>query len=1010
MEVQGETVPARAGKIDLARQAWLRWLNLRPEESERTFLMFAFYMLSSVGILWLEVSVAALFLGEYGATSLPWIYIASAVIGTGCGLLYSEIQRFLSLRQAIVLTAFLMALPLFLFRWGLDLVWFGGYIVFLMRLWLEAIYVISEVNTSITANQLFTIREIKRTYPLISSGILAADVVSGLSLPLLRNWVGLPNVILLAAVMLCGGALVLLYLTWAYSQSFPDSHRRTEKGQPFTQRLQGKLRYYVLLVVLFFVVLQALLLLIDFQYLSQLEQNVSIDAIADFLALFGAGLGIVELLTQWFISGRVVERFGIFRVAQFSPLVVLGLSSLVLFRLIPLFAGVVLLKFVDELLRYTLVASTSPVLFQPLPEAQRNRVQSNVRGMAEPACTGVTGLLLLLLIWLFERLPLLPDVARQWQSLVFLGCTAALALFWLRVVQRLRSTYLEVLVLSADWGQLKLTQMDAQGLKRELEEVLSRPDREFDKDAYIELLVRTDPKTASEILAPQLLSLPPDLQQQSLAVMLKYPQPAYAESVRSLTHGTAPAVLAAALRYLWLTESSTDLKPLRSYCQPSVNPVVRGMAAALIMRKGEVQDKAEATDILRRMLTHKQEQERIMGCRALGDAAYLQSLRLYIKPLLQDESLAVRRAVLEAIAATQTEDYYPALLRGLYYKSTRTAAQRALIQLGNEALPLLQNLAEDVYQPPLVRSQAWSTIGQIGTPEAIDALVIRLMTSWGQTREVLLRVLLKLPNETGIDAVSDQLGRSGIENLMTQELQFLSHLYAARLDLGSGALDNMAALPEANLLERAMGDMEADALKRLFLLMQFLYDSDQIRAAAFCLQSESREDVARGLEILDNTLDIAKKRTLLNLLDAETEAERLRHLSEFAQYQPMTPPQRLRYLLELRYFLSDWAIACCFHLACRLCCKLSAEQAFACLKSPTGYVRESVLAYIRVAAPKTLIKLLPSLAQETDPLVLAQIDQIASDLGITPANPSSAQSRSARPKPRRTNRSRYKLP
>lgn len=981
--------------------------------------MFAFYMLSSVGILWLEVSVAALFLGEYGAASLPWIYIASAAIGTGCGFLYTAIQRFLSLRQAIVLTAFLMALPLFLFRWGLDLVWLGGYMVFLMRLWLEAIYVISEVNTSITANQLFTIREIKRTYPLISSGILAADVVSGLSLPLLRNWVGLPNVIVLAAVMLCGGALVLLYLTWAYSQSFPDARRRTEKGQTFTQRLQGKLRYYVLLVVLFFVVLQVLLLLIDFQYLSQLEQNVSIETIADFLALFGAGLGIVELVTQWFISGRVVERFGIFRVAQFSPLVVLGLSSLVLFRLMPLFAGVVLLKFIDELLRYTLVASTSPVLFQPLPEAQRNRVQSQVRGIAEPVCTGVTGLLMLLVIWLFERLPLLPEVARQWQSLVFLGCTAMLALVWLRVVQRLRSTYLEVLVLSADWGQLKLTQMDAQGLKRELEEVLSRPDREFDKDAYIELLVRTDPKTASEILAPQILALPPDLQQQSLAVMLKYPQPAYVDSVRALTQNTAPPVLAAALRYLWLTESNTDLRPLRTYCRPSVNPVVRGMAAALIMRKGEVQDKAEATDILRRMLTHKQEQERIMGCRALGDAAYLQSLRLYIKPLLQDESLAVRCAVLEAIAATQTEDYYPALLRGLYYKSTRTAAQRALIRLGNEALPLLQTLAEDVYQPPLVRSQAWNTIGQIGTSEAIDVLVIRLITSWGPTREALLRVLLKLPNETGIDAAADHLGRSGIETLMNQELQFLSHLYAARLDLGAGAdklaanlpgkrPDPVATLPETNLLQRALRDLEADGLKRLFLLMQLLYDSNQIRAAAFCLQSESREEVARGLEILDNTLDIAKKRTLLNLLDAETEAEKLRHLSEFAPYQPMLPPQRLRYLLELRYFLSDWAIACCFHLASRGRWKLGAEQAFACLKSPTGYVREAVLAYIRVAAPKTLIKLLPSLAKETDPLVLAQIDQIASDLGITDQSSPDATP-PPRPKPRRTNRSRFKL-
>ena len=40
----------------------LKILNLRPEESQRTLLLLAFYTLMSVGILWLEVSSAALFL------------------------------------------------------------------------------------------------------------------------------------------------------------------------------------------------------------------------------------------------------------------------------------------------------------------------------------------------------------------------------------------------------------------------------------------------------------------------------------------------------------------------------------------------------------------------------------------------------------------------------------------------------------------------------------------------------------------------------------------------------------------------------------------------------------------------------------------------------------------------------------------------------------------------------------------------------------------------------------
>lgn len=945
--------------------------------------MFVFYTLSSVGVLWLEVSIAALFLGEYGAEALPWIYIASAAIGTAVGFLYSWLQKILPLRHVLVLTAFLMAVPLFLFRIGMSPVLLGSYAVFLTRLWLEAIYVINEVNTSITANQLFTIREIKRTYPLISSGILAADVVSGLSFPLLRNWVGLSNLIVLAGLMLCGGAAVLLYLTRSYQSFFPEAsrHRSIDKASSGSQRrIQGELRRYIWLVMAVFVALQVLLLLVDFQYLSQLEQNISVEKIADFLALFGACLGAVELLTQWFISGRMVEQFGIFRVAQFSPIVILGLSSLVLVRLLPIFIGVVLLKFIDELLRYTLVASTSPVLFQPLPEAQRSQVQADVRGIAEPISTGLTGLAMLLLLYGVRQTGWSADQMFQSQSLIFLFWTALLAAFWLLVVLKLRSQYLDVLVLSADWGQLQLSQVDVQGLKRELEEVLKRPNGEFDRDAYIELLIRTDPKTAGTMLAPLLPTLAPELQRQTLESMLKYPLPAYSEPVRSLLQASTRAeVQAAAMRYLWLTDFQPNIPALRPYLEPTVNPILRSTAAVLMLRLGNPQEKAAGTDVLRRMLTHKQTPERVMGCRALAEVDYLQSLRLYIKPLLQDPSLQVRCAVLEVIAATHAEDYYSALLRGLYYPQTREAAQRALVRLENEAIPLLLNLAEDPYKPLIVRQQSWTTIGQIGTPEAIEILVTRLMTSWGATRKTLLRVLLRLPQESGIEAGIDRLGRSGLETLIMQELQFLAQIYAAQVDLMPAA-----KFPVVQLLQRALRDSAADGIERLFLLMQFLYDMGAIRAAAFNWQSDSEEERARGLEILDNTLDLAKKQTLLNLLDAESDAEKLRCLEELITYRPMKPYQRLRYLVELRHFLSDWVLACCFHVARAGRWSLSGEQVSACLRSPVNFVRESVLLYLHAVSPKALRKVLPALKTETDPLVWAQVCRLMAELGLDP--------------------------
>lgn len=964
----------------------LRGLNLRPEESERTFLMFAFYTLTSIGVLWLEVSVAALFLGEYGAESLPWIYIASAGIGAGLGGVYSWLQRIMPLHRVIVLTAALMAVPLFLFRVGLNPAVTGGYIIFLMRLWMEAIYVINELNTSITANQLFTIREIKRTYPLISSGILAADVLSGLSLPLLRGLVGLQNVILLASLLLLGGAAILLYLTKAYRQFFPEVIRRRtqEKQQDFTARqLDKPQRQYVILVFAFFIMVQVLALLLDFQYLNQLEQGMSVDKIADFLALFSAILGTVELATQWFVSGRVIEKLGLFVIAALPPILLAVLSTLTLTGLVSLFVGVLILKFVDELLRYTFVASTGPILFQPIPDSNRSRVQSIVRGIAEPLCSGLTGVAMLGTIWLFQHLSAnSTQDFEHTQSLVFLVYTAVFALFWLFTVLKLRSKYLEVLVLSSERGQLSLSNVDLSALKRSLVEALGRAQTDAERKSCIELLTEVDPQHIGDILAPLLPTFSPALQQQSLEVMLNSPNPAHLDQVRSLLeHPLSADVLAVALRYLWMTDPDPNLQELQSYLKPHIDPVVRSTAAALMLRRGDPLQKAEATDTLRRMLTSKQERERVMGCRALSDAIYLQYLRLFISPLLQDESLRVRCAMLEAIAATHLEEYYPVLLRGLYYKSTREAARHALVRLGDEAIPLLVEFAEDVTKPEGIRAQAWMTIGQIATPEAIDLLVTRLLSSWGDTRRTLLRVLLKVHDELGIEAVSNDLGRRGIENLITQELQFLAHIYASLLDLTTADLTSADRPVEATtLLIRSLRDSEADAIERIFLLMRFLYDSNSIQAAAFSIQTDSRDSVARGLEILDNTIDLPHKAILLNILDQQVDAEKVQNLRDLIPYEAMSAKQRLRYLVDLRHFLSDWALACCFHLARQMRWSLNPDQILACLASPTGFVREAVLSYLQVASPRTLYQVLPSLKNDPDRLVATQVEQLMAEI------------------------------
>ncbi len=799
----------------------LRIINLRPNEAERTLLMFAFYTATSMGILWLEVSSAALFLDEYGASSLPWIYIFSAGVGFGLSFVYSWMQRFLPLRLVIVLIAILMAVPVLLFRWGLDIEPLLPITVFAMRLWMEAIYGLNDLNVSITANQLFNIREIKRTFPLISSGNLVADVLSGFSVYVLVLLVGLKNVLLLSFLIMMAGTVLLMLISRKYDHAFPDSLRRQAAAGEDThgaQRSRQTMGQYVVMLFSFFVLAQILLYLIEFEYLVQLEIALEPAEIAAFLGIFSGILGLIELLTQWFTSSRLIERQGVFAVLSILPLVIVGISALTLLGSYPpffgataLFFGLVVLKFFDEWLRYTLVASTRPLLFQPIPDSQRTIFQSLVGGIAEPLSMGGTGVFILLALgwanWLGFTSQLL-------QTQFFLLVTAFLAGTWLVAILFLRSQYLDLLVKSAQRGLLSMSDASLRVLKKAFIEQLEKPGSDADKRSCIELLGKLDPRSIGEVLAPRLANLPVALRRQSLEAMLDFPRQEYTEEVRGLINNDQPPeILALALRYIWITEENPDLSKLHAYLKPEVEPIVRGTAASLLLRHGTPREKNEAINTLRQMLTNERERERVMGCRALGEADYLESLRLYIPNLLQDESLRVRRAILEAIAATNLKEYYPSLLKALQYKSTRDAAGQALTRLGNDALPMLVSVALDTYKPDSLRNQAWQAIGNIGSDEAIECLLQNLLTTWGSTRRTILRILLRLVQETGlkrsqgIDAALDRFGRDGVEQLINQELTFIGQSFGALTDLAAASIQGR----EADLLQRALEDLQGDA-------------------------------------------------------------------------------------------------------------------------------------------------------------------------------------------------------
>ncbi|MEA5570958.1 MFS transporter [Calothrix sp. UHCC 0171] len=991
----------------------LQWVNLRPEESDRTWLMFACYTATSVGLRWTEDSTVALFLDKYGATWLPVIYIASACMGTLLVFFYSWLQKIMPLRWVVAAIAPCMFIPLFLLRLGLEIPALTIGVVFLLRLWVDAFYVLNDLNTSIAANQVFNIREIKRTYPIISSGLLVADIFSGFSLPFLVIFVGLNNIIIpISAIFIIAGALILRYLSHRYKTAFPDHLSKQAAIAQIQSKplLSNQLKKYSLLLFAFFGLLQIIGVLIDFQYLTQIEINYSDQEIASFLGIFGGITGLCELFMQLFISSRILEKFGVFFTSASLPICVgiLLPSSVLLLGLLPMtqgnsfFWGLVILKFIDELLRYTFVVSGSPLLFQPIPDKFRSYIQTLAGGIAEAWGTGIAGVVIFATIWLGRYIIPIP-LDKNWVLVVETTIVSGLCLGILWI---LRSRYVDLLVLSAGRGQLIGVDVDVRTFKQAVVKTLKEAGSVADKHSCIDLLAQIDPPGAVEILAPLLTKLPSELQTPTLEVMLRAgASPVYLADVKPLLQGSktevTPEVFALALRYVWLVEENPNLSKLEQFLYPEQHSLIRATAATLLLRQGTTQQKVTATRTLKTMLTHSQEQERVNAVRALSGAIYLQTLRLLIPTLLQDKSLRVRCAVLEMIAATHLEDYYSALFAGLYYKSTRNTAMRAIVTLENEALPMLLDVATNQYKPESVKTYTWLTIAQIPTLEAIDALWEHLETSKGTNRDRILRSLLKRRQQDGISSLLDKSYEATVERLIDEELGFLGEIYAGYIDFQTQGEVYTTYLEDKNgefnsdfasqkvtlishLLQTALIDLENDVKERLLMLLKLLYSHEKMQAARFNLLSISSVNLARGLEILEHTVTLPNKSVLIDILDKRNPQEKLHILidEKIIQYEPMIISDRLRQLLTLENSLSDWCLACCFHFAQAAKIRLTIPQITKHLRHPTSFVREAAIAYLSMASSRVLIELLPQLQKDSHPLITAQIKELINKYGL----------------------------
>ncbi|HWO56520.1 MAG TPA: Npt1/Npt2 family nucleotide transporter, partial [bacterium] len=378
---------------------WLKQLvDIREGERAVTLAMFV-SILIVITVLTIVKSVRqALFLQNFGAASLPYVYMMIAAISGLVATLYQRMSRNTLIHRAVIATQFAVIVNLLVFRALLSLDWEP--LTYVLYVWVAVYGILSTAQFWAFANYLYDPRQAKRIFAILGVGATAGGIVGGYITQYAAPIVGTENLMLLC----CGLLLVCAALTWliwrARRETILEAARNRRYKTARAEKTAGSFRLiwesrYLKLIMAVISVSIVISTVVDNQFSFVVEENIPTkDEKTAFFGKFFTYLGWAAFVTQFLFTGRLLRRFGVAATMLILPLATFLGSGL--FVLAPMLTTGLLVKIADGSFRYTTHKAALELLYLPVPIAVKNRTKTFIDVFTDRFSKGIAALIVLL--------------------------------------------------------------------------------------------------------------------------------------------------------------------------------------------------------------------------------------------------------------------------------------------------------------------------------------------------------------------------------------------------------------------------------------------------------------------------------------------------------------------------------------------------------------------------------------------------------------------------------------
>src|SRR3989475_122537 len=382
-----------AGRIARALEAGLL---IRPGERRRVALM-SLYAANAIGAVVIGHSVRdALYLSNRPARGLAGMYIWSSIAIVLVSWFYARIadrlpRGLLNAASAIGCAALGAAL------WAILTVTDAVWVYAALYIFVEAMGSLVVIQFWTLANDVFHAREAKRLFGLIGGGGTLANVIFGLLVGRYAQVIGAQNLLLVmvAQLAICAGLAQAGSRTAAAGAVVLRS--RPVRKAPVISRagLTFLSNKHLTIVALIGAVSAAAVTIVDFQFKLSAAAVLDQNDLAGYFGRFYGICGGVALAVQIWVTGRLLERYGI--LASLLPLplgLALGSGASAASATPGLFVSS-LAKGSDTIFRYTINDASMQLLYVPVAPHVRGRAKAFIDGVLKPTSVALAGAVLL---------------------------------------------------------------------------------------------------------------------------------------------------------------------------------------------------------------------------------------------------------------------------------------------------------------------------------------------------------------------------------------------------------------------------------------------------------------------------------------------------------------------------------------------------------------------------------------------------------------------------------------